>query len=85
VYSLTPSVVTATRPGQAAAPLTAYPNPSQGSTVRLSRPVSGALCDLTGRTVRQLSATDRLETSGLAAGVYVLRATDGATSKLVVR
>ncbi|MGI4763375.1 MAG: choice-of-anchor I family protein [Janthinobacterium lividum] len=85
VYSLTPSVVTATRPGAAAAPLTVYPNPSQGSTVRLSRPVSGALCDLTGRAVRQFSATDRLETSGLAAGVYVLRAADGATSKLVVR
>jgi hypothetical protein len=85
VYSLTPSVVTATRAGQAAAPLTVYPNPSQGSAVRLSRAVSGALCDLTGRAVRQLTATDRLETSGLAAGVYVLRAADGATSKLVVR
>jgi hypothetical protein len=85
VYSLTPSVVTATRPGQATAPLTVYPNPSQGTAVRFSRPVSGALCDLTGRAVRQLSATDRLETSGLAAGVYVLRAADGATSKLVLR
>jgi hypothetical protein len=85
VYSLTPSVVTATRPGQAAAPLSAYPNPSQGGPVRLNRPVAGALCDLTGRPVRQFGATDRLETSGLAAGVYVLRAADGATSKLVVR
>lgn len=85
VYSLTPSVVTATRASQAAAPLSVYPNPSQGGAVRLSRAVSGALCDLTGRPVRQLAATDRLETSGLAAGVYVLRATDGATSKLVVR
>jgi hypothetical protein len=85
VYSLTPSVVTATRPGQAAAPLSAYPNPSQGGPVRLSRPVAGALCDLTGRPVRQFGTTDRLETSGLAAGVYVLRADDGATSKLVVR
>ena len=85
VYSLTPSVVTATRPGRTAAPLTVYPNPSQGNAVRLSRAVSGALCDLTGRAVRQLTATDWLETSGLAAGVYVLRAADGATSKLVVR
>jgi hypothetical protein len=85
VYSLTPSVVTATRPGAAAALLSTYPNPSQGGPVRLSRPVAGTLCDLTGRTVRQFGTTDRLETSGLAAGVYVLRAADGATSKLVVR
>jgi len=85
VYSLTPSVVTATHPGAAATPLTVYPNPSQGGPVRLSRPVAGALCDLTGRTVRQFGATDRLDTSGLAAGVYVLRAADGAISKLVVR
>ncbi len=85
VYSLQPRVVTATRAGQAAAPLTVYPNPSQGSVVRLSRPVSGTLRDLTGRAVRHLAATDHLETSSLATGVYVLRADDGATSKLVVR
>jgi hypothetical protein len=53
--------------------------------VRLSRPVSGILSDLTGRAVRQLVATDHLETTGLAAGVYVLRAEDGAATKLVVR
>ena len=61
----------------AAAPLLAYPNPSQGAAVRLSRPVSGALLDLTGRAVRQLAATDQLETSGLAAGVFGLPALGG--------
>jgi hypothetical protein len=85
VYSLQPKVVTATRAGQAAAPLLAYPNPSQGAPVRLSRAVSGTLHDLTGRPVRQLAATDQLALGGLAPGVYVLRATDGATTKLVVR
>jgi hypothetical protein len=85
VYSLTPSVVTATRSGQATAPLTVYPNPSQGETVRLSRAVAGTLYDLTGRIVRRFAATDLLATSGLAAGVYVLHANDGATSKFVVR
>lgn len=68
----------------AADPLFAYPNLSRGGSVRLSRPVSGTRTDLTGRPVRQLTATDRLSTSGLSAGVYVLRATDGATSKIVV-
>lgn len=85
VYSLTPAVVTATRPGRAASPLSAYPNPSQGGAVRLSRPVAGALCDLTGRAVRQFGATNQPDTSGVAASVHVLRATDGATTKLVLR
>jgi hypothetical protein len=85
VYSIQTSTVTATRPGQLAAPLLAYPNPSQGGPVRLSRAVSGTLHDLAGRPVRQLRTTDQVETSGLAAGVYVLRADDGATSKLHVR
>ena len=86
VYSVQPTTPTATRAGKAAAPLLLYPNPSQGATVRLNRPVAGALLDLTGRAVRQLAtATDQLDISGLAAGVYVLRADDGATSKLLVR
>jgi hypothetical protein len=85
VYSIQASAVTATRGGQNAAPLLLYPNPSQGSTVRLNRAVSGTLSDLTGRTVRQLRTTDHLETTGLVAGVYVLRADDGTTGKLVVR
>jgi hypothetical protein len=85
VYNVVTSTTTATRAGQAAAPLFAYPNPSQDAAVRLSRPVSGTLCDLTGRVVRQLAATDHLATTGLVAGVYVLRADDGAATKLVVR
>jgi 6-phosphogluconolactonase (cycloisomerase 2 family) len=85
VYNIITGTTTATRAGQMAAPLFAYPNPSQGAAVRLSRPISGTLCDLTGRTLRQLTTTDHLETTGLAAGVYVLRADDGAATKLVVR
>jgi DNA-binding beta-propeller fold protein YncE len=84
VYSLRTSTPTAARPGQAAEPLAAYPNPSQGAPVRLSRAVSGTLHDLAGRPVRQVRATDRLDTSGLAAGVYLLRADDGAATKLIV-
>jgi hypothetical protein len=84
VYSIGASTPTAARPGQAAAPLAGYPNPSQGAPVRLSRTVSGTLHDLAGRPVRQLRATNQLETNGLAAGVYLLRADDGATTKLIV-
>jgi hypothetical protein len=84
VYSLQANTPTAARPGQGAEPLAAYPNPSQGAPVRLSRAVSGTLHDLAGRPVRHLRATDRLETNGLAAGVYLLRADDGAATKLIV-
>ncbi|TVT41417.1 alkaline phosphatase [Hymenobacter setariae] len=84
VYSLQANTPTAARPGQGAEPLAAYPNPSQGAPVRLSRAVSGTLHDLAGRPVRHLRATDRLDTSGLAAGVYLLRADDGAATKLIV-
>jgi hypothetical protein len=84
VYGIQASTPTAARPGQAAEPLAAYPNPSQGAPVRLSRAVSGTLHDLAGRPVRQVRATDRLDTNGLAAGVYLLRANDGADTKLIV-
>jgi hypothetical protein len=85
VYSIQASTPTSTRPGQAPAPLAAYPNPSQGAPVRLSRAVTGTLHDLAGRPVRQLrTTTDQLDTQGLAAGVYLLRADDGAATKLIV-
>lgn len=66
-------------------PLHLYPNPTQGGRVQLSRPVSGTLHDVLGRPVRTLTKVQQFETAGLAPGVYVLRAEDGASSKLVVR
>ncbi|MBD2721534.1 choice-of-anchor I family protein [Hymenobacter armeniacus] len=81
-------VVTSAKNG-APAPeaLHCFPNPAApGAAVRLSRPVAGALLDGLGRAVRQLpTATDHLDVRGLAAGLYVLRATDGATTRVVVR
>ncbi|MDO7853551.1 choice-of-anchor I family protein [Hymenobacter sp. CA1UV-4] len=80
--------VTAVKNGLAAPEaLYCFPNPAApDAAVRLSRPVAGALLDGLGRTVRQLPvATDKLDVRGLPAGLYLLRATDGATSRLVVR
>ena len=86
VYGIRPRGVLATRNGVAAAPLQLYPNPAQGGAVRLSRPVSGQLLDMLGRPVRQLrTATDRVETAGLAPGIYLLKADDGATARLAVK
>jgi hypothetical protein len=81
-------VVTATKNGlNAPEALYCFPNPAASdAAVRLSRPVAGALLDGLGRTVRQLPiATDKLDVRGLPAGLYLLRANDGATSRLVVR
>jgi hypothetical protein len=79
------TVVTAAAAGRRAQPLQLYPNPAQGGTVRLSRAVSGQLLDVLGRPVRQLRAATTLETTGLTAGVYVLRGEDGSTARLVVK
>jgi hypothetical protein len=81
-------VVTATKNGLTAPEaLYCFPNPAApDAAVRLSRPVAGTLLDGLGRTVRQLPvATDKLDVRGLPAGLYLLRATDGATSRLVMR
>ena len=81
-------VVTALKNGLIApAALYCYPNPAvPGAAIRLSRPVTGALLDGLGRVVRQLPvATDQLNVQGLPVGLYLLRAADGATSRLVVR
>ena len=81
-------VVTALKNGLIApAALYCYPNPATPeAAVRLSRPVAGTLLDGLGRAVRQLpTATNLLDVRGLPAGLYLLRATDGATSRLVVR
>lgn len=86
VYGIRPrGTALAARNGVAALPLQVYPNPAQGGTVRLSRPVSGTLLDMLGRPVRQLRTADRLETTGLAPGLYLLKADDGATARLAVK
>ena len=78
-------VGSATKAGKNALPLQLYPNPTQGGAVRLSRPVSGQLLDVLGRPVRALQAATQLETAGLVPGIYVLKAQDGATARLLVR
>ena len=46
----------------------------------------GTMLDGLGRVVRRLpDATDQFNVRGLHAGLYLLRAIDGATSRLVVR
>lgn len=84
VYALAPAVLSVAQGGRPApALLQGYPNPTRGAA-QLNRPVTGTLFDLTGRPVRQLAATAQLSTTGLAPGVYLLRAQDGATARIAV-
>lgn len=85
VYSIQARGVLSNKAARNAEPLHLYPNPSEGGKVQLSRAVSGTLHDVLGRPVRTLRKAREFETVGLATGVYVLRAEDGASSKLVVR
>jgi hypothetical protein len=83
-----------TAPAAAALALSMYPNPAAptaGVTIETAQPTSLRLYDRTGRLVREETTAQRsrsLSLSGLAAGLYLVRATapDGtvATSKLLV-
>jgi hypothetical protein len=85
VYQIGLRGVLSTATASATTPLHLFPNPTQGGRVQLSRAVSGTLHDVLGRPVRTLTKAQQFETTGLAPGVYVLRAEDGASTKLVVR
>ncbi len=85
VYGIQTRGVLSMQQARRAAPLHLYPNPSQGGPVQLSRAVSGQLLDVLGRPLRTLHRAAQLETAGLAPGVYVVRADDGASTRLVVR
>jgi len=85
VYQVQTGATLASQLGRTAEPLALYPNPAQGGRVHLSRPVSGTLTDAVGRPVQTLTRAAHLETAGLAPGLYVLRTTEGTSSKLVVR
>ncbi|TGE06041.1 choice-of-anchor I family protein [Hymenobacter fodinae] len=85
VYSVQTGTVTAVTKGRATEGLHVYPNPAQAGRVHLNRAVSGTLQDALGRPVREVHKSETVETTGLQAGVYVLRTEDGASTKLVVK
>ncbi|TGD79359.1 choice-of-anchor I family protein [Hymenobacter wooponensis] len=85
VYGVQAGTVTATTKGRATEPLQVYPNPAQPGRVHLNRVISGTLHDALGRPVRQLRKSETVETTGLQAGVYVLRTDEGTSTKLVVK
>jgi len=63
--------------------LAAWPNPAR-DVLHLDAPISGTLHDASGRVVRSILRTSRIDLNGLPSGVYSLRGDQGAALRVVV-
>ncbi len=63
--------------------LGAFPNPSGTGKFRLSEQTSGTLHDLTGKAIVEVPATDVIDLSTYAAGVYIFKTREGAVLRLI--
>jgi hypothetical protein len=64
--------------------LNVYPNPVRNDQLFFSRPVSGRLTDLQGRTQRVFQGANHISTAGLSRGIYFLLAEGFATQKIIL-
>lgn len=62
-----------------------YPNPVEKGRLFFSRPVSGRLCDFSGRTVRDFRNASSIVTDGLGAGMYLLLPDGFAAEKVFIK
>ncbi len=88
VYGSGQSGVTTIKADAKPSSLAIYPNPAEaGSTVKLNcADCSANVYDTAGRLVRSVAVTGgAMSTAGLAKGIYVVRLSDGASARLVVK
>ncbi len=88
VYGSGQSGVTTIKADAKPSSLAIYPNPAEaGSTVKLNcADCSANVYDTAGRLVRSVAVTGgTMSTAGLAKGIYVVRLSDGASARLVVK
>jgi hypothetical protein len=64
--------------------LKAYPNPVNGGTVLFSRSISFTLYDVRGKLIATEYIRNSFDVSGLQSGMYLLRANDGASLRLII-
>lgn len=64
--------------------LKAYPNPANGGTVLFSRSISFTLYDVRGKLIATEYNRNSFDVSGLQSGMYLLRANDGASLRLII-
>ncbi len=88
VYGSGQSGVTTIKADAKPSSLAIYPNPAEaGSTVKLNcADCTANVYDTAGRLVRSVAVTGgTMSTAGLAKGIYVVRLSDGASARLVVK
>ncbi len=88
VYGSGQSGVTTIKADAKPSSLAIYPNPAEaGSTVKLNcADCTANVYDTAGRLVRSVAVTGgAMSTAGLAKGIYVVRLSDGASARLVVK
>lgn len=62
-----------------------YPNPVSAGRLFFSQPVSGRLCDLSGRTLQVFTRANSINTDGLSKGMYLLVPDDFAVEKVMIQ
>ncbi len=88
VYGSGQSGVTTIKADAKPSSLAVYPNPAEaGTTVKLNcADCTANVYDTAGRLVRSVAVTGgTMSTAGLAKGIYVVRLSDGASARLVVK
>ncbi len=66
-------------------PISVFPNPVTTGKLQFSRPLTGILTDIFGRTLLQFKETGALDVSSLAPGLYLLHGADFTTQKIYVK
>ncbi|RZJ65438.1 MAG: T9SS type A sorting domain-containing protein [Flavobacterium sp.] len=83
IYKITNDLLNATD-FDPSSKFTVYPNPARGGQLFLSRPASVTLYDLSGRSVMSAKDVSLLDISNCSSGIYILRTTDGFSTKVII-
>src|SRR5690606_34325073 len=63
---------------------TVYPNPVQNSMLYFSRTIDGQLYDIHGRLLKSFKHANKLNTTGIPKGTYILKAQGFKSRKIVL-
>lgn len=64
---------------------TVYPNPVNSGIVYFSKPINAQLFDITGRFISEKNNASFMNVSTLSKGIYLIKANNGASQKIVIK
>ena len=67
-----------------ASAIAVYPNPVNGSVVRLNKQITGTVMNSLGQTIMELKNQDEFSAEGLSSGLYFVRSSNGRIAKFIV-